>query len=192
MTSTNILNGGGASLEELFDVLDENGNKTGRTKPRSAVHRDGDWHRAVDVIIVNNHGEILLQRRAPDKDSFPGLLDISCGGHLVAGDDSLSGVRRELKEELDLDARPEDLTFLHTDKVSIRPAPDFINNSFNDIYTLRTDKTLDELHPQAEEISELVYVTPDELRALLPKQGIEIVPHDDMYDIAIKLAENQL
>lgn len=156
------------------------------------MHRDGDWHRAVDVIIINNRGEILLQRRAPDKDSFPGLLDISCGGHLIAGDDSLTGALRELKEELGLDARPEDLTFLHTDKVSIRPAPNFINNSFNDIYTMRTDKTLDELQPQVEEISELVYVTPDELRALLLKQGIEIVPHDDMYDIAIKLAEHQL
>lgn len=146
----------------------------------------------MDVIIINDHGEILLQRRAPDKDSFPGLLDISCGGHLVAGDDSMAGVLRELKEELDLDVRPGDLTFLHTDKVSIHPAPDFINNSFNDIYVLRTNKTLTDLHPQVEEISELIYVTPDELRALLPKQGIEIVPHDDMYDIAIKLAEEQL
>lgn len=186
---TQDFNGGGANLEELFDVLDENGNKTGRTKPRSAVHRDGDWHRAIDVIVINRRGEILLQRRAADKDSFPGMLDISCGGHLAAGEDSLTGALRELKEELGLEVSPEELTFLHTDKTSIRPDPDFINNSFNDIYTLRINQELNELRAQPEEISELIYVTPDELRALFPKQGIELVPHSDMYGIAIELAE---
>lgn len=169
--------------------MDENSNKTGQTKPRRSVHRDGDWHRAIDVIVINDRGEILLQRRAADKDSYPGMLDISCGGHLIAGDDSLSGALRELKEELDLTVRPEDLIFLYTDKTSTRPAPGFINNSFNDIYVLRTDKTLNEFHPQVEEISELIFVAPDELRALLPKQGIELVPHNDMYNVAIKLAE---
>ena len=117
------------------------------------------------------------------------MLDISCGGHLAAGEDSLTGALRELKEELGLEVSPEELTFLHTDKTSIRRDPDCINNSFNDIYTLRINQELNELRAQPEEISELIYVTPDELRALLPKQGIELVPHSDMYGIAIELAE---
>lgn len=33
--------------KEYFDLLDENGNKTGETKLRNEVHRDGDWHKAV-------------------------------------------------------------------------------------------------------------------------------------------------
>ena len=73
--------------EEYFDILDEHGNKTDRIKPRSEVHRDGDWHRAVHIWIINNQGEILLQRRAPDKDTHPNFWDISVGGHLQAGDD---------------------------------------------------------------------------------------------------------
>jgi isopentenyldiphosphate isomerase len=28
--------------------------------------------------------QVLLQKRSPDKDSYPGCLDISCAGHIPA------------------------------------------------------------------------------------------------------------
>ena len=37
---------------ELFDVVRGDGAPTGRIKPRAAVHRDGDWHRAVHVWVT--------------------------------------------------------------------------------------------------------------------------------------------
>ena len=103
-------------MAEYFDILDENGNKTGERKLRSEVHRDGDWHRAVHIWIINQNGEVLLQRRSPNKDSNPNMLDISCAGHLSAGDESLEGAIRELKEELGLDVRPNELQFIKTIK----------------------------------------------------------------------------
>ena len=42
----------GGAKEEEFDVLDAGGRPTGRTKARSAVHRDGDWHAAVHVWVL--------------------------------------------------------------------------------------------------------------------------------------------
>lgn len=62
---------------EYLDVLDEQGNLTGIKKPRKQVHMDGDWHRTIHVWIVNEKGEILLQRRCATKDSFPNMLDVS-------------------------------------------------------------------------------------------------------------------
>jgi len=57
---------------------------------RSEVHRDGDYHRAVHVWIYSEStGELLLQRRADCKDSWPGKWDISSAGHISAGDSSL-------------------------------------------------------------------------------------------------------
>lgn len=53
--------------KEYFDILDENGNKIGKTKLRSEVHRDGDWHKAVHIWILNNNGDVLLQRRCAKK-----------------------------------------------------------------------------------------------------------------------------
>ncbi|PWA76984.1 nudix hydrolase [Artemisia annua] len=87
--------------EEEFDILTKTGLKTGFSKPRSAVHRDGDYHRAVHVwIFAESTQQLLLQKRADFKDSWPGLWDISNAGHVSAGDTSLITARRELQEEL--------------------------------------------------------------------------------------------
>jgi hypothetical protein len=61
---------------------------------RGDVHRDGDYHRAVHVwIFAENTQELLVQRRADFKDSWPGLWDISSAGHISAGDSSLVSAR---------------------------------------------------------------------------------------------------
>ena len=124
-------------MAEYFDILDENGNLTGKTKLRSEVHRDGDWHKAVHIWVFNRKGEVLLQRRAANKDSYPNMLDISCAGHLSAGDTSIEGALRELEEELKL--------FDNTFKIGRIFGTDFINNEFNDLYYLITDKTAEEM-----------------------------------------------
>ncbi|XP_061981335.1 nudix hydrolase 3-like isoform X2 [Populus nigra] len=87
--------------EERLDVLNKTGQKTGISKPRGEVHRDGDYHRAVHVWIYSESTqELLLQRRADCKDSWPGRWDISSAGHISAGDSSLVSAQRELQEEL--------------------------------------------------------------------------------------------
>ena len=50
--------------EELFDVFDENNETYLGQVPRSEVHRTGQYHRAVNVILVNSAGDILVQRRS--------------------------------------------------------------------------------------------------------------------------------
>lgn len=40
-------------------------------------------------IFAESTQELLLQRRADCKDSWPGLWDISSAGHIAAGDSSL-------------------------------------------------------------------------------------------------------
>lgn len=97
---------------ELFDLLDEKGEKTGRFKERSLVHRDGDFHATAHVWIyrtVNGRHQLLLQKRAQNKDAYPGMLDISCAGHLKRGDSYEEAAARELEEELGLGAFGEDL-----------------------------------------------------------------------------------
>lgn len=42
-------------MEELIDVLDENGIKIGEILPRSEIHKKGLWHRAIAVAIVNEN-----------------------------------------------------------------------------------------------------------------------------------------
>ncbi|KAB2061785.1 hypothetical protein ES319_A10G109300v1 [Gossypium barbadense] len=79
---------------EYLDVLTKIGKKIskkiGGSKPRGDVHRDGDYHKAVHVwIFTESTQELLLQKRADCKDSWPGLWDISSAGHISTGDSSL-------------------------------------------------------------------------------------------------------
>ena len=75
-------------------------------------------------------------------------LDISSAGHLTAGDDSLSGAIRELKEELNIDVDPDELEFIKTIKRSSKYTSTFINNEFDDLYILRTTKSIDDMKYQ--------------------------------------------
>lgn len=68
---------------------------------RSEAHRAGIWHRAVSVFVLNQFGEVLLERRSEHKDLFPGYYDI-VGGHLQPGKRPEQAACREILEELQL------------------------------------------------------------------------------------------
>lgn len=46
-------------MAEYLDVLDEKGNPTGERKEKAEMHRDGNWHRAVHVWIINSRGGVI-------------------------------------------------------------------------------------------------------------------------------------
>lgn len=169
--------------QEYFDILDEQGNKTGQTKLRSAVHRDGDWHQAVNIWIVSPSQEILLQRRSATKDSWPGRLDVSCGGHVVAGETPLEAAFSELREELGLEVNPQELKFLGIQRSSTRPALDFINNSFNHVYILRRNFKLSDFILQDSEVSEVISLPLQELKQMVAAQNPDLVPHSYLYQL---------
>ena len=177
--------------KEYFDILDENGNKTGKTKLRSEVHRDGDWHKGIHIWIFNNNGDILLQRRCATKDSNPNMIDISCAGHLTAGDDSLTGAIRELKEELDLDVTKEDLKLIKTLKRANKYTETFINNEFDDLYILITDKKIEDMKYQEEEISELMFVPYIEFKHMVQRNKKDLLRRDDEFQIIFSLFDEK-
>ena len=83
--------------DEFLDVLTEEGLPTGRTKRRTEVHRDGDWHRSFHLWIVKEGRYVLLQRRSQAKDLEPNKLDVAVGGHFSAGGGLERGVERTLR-----------------------------------------------------------------------------------------------
>jgi isopentenyldiphosphate isomerase len=91
-------------LSERIEVYTPDGRPTGVVKSRAAIHESGDWHLAAFVWVFDPAGRILLQRRAPDKDAWPGRWDASAAGHVEAGETSEEAARRELAEELGIRA----------------------------------------------------------------------------------------
>ena len=76
--------------------------------PAGPAPGPGEYHMAVIVVIVNSRGEVLLTRRAKEKDLCPGWWE-NTGGSVLAGETSLEAILRELREETGIRARPEEL-----------------------------------------------------------------------------------
>lgn len=89
--------------EELFYVVDEDDNVIGYA-PRSECHKRGLIHRSVYVIVLNSRGEVFLQRRSLKKDLYPGYYACSSSGHVEYGESYEEAARRELMEELGINA----------------------------------------------------------------------------------------
>jgi len=85
--------------EEVFEIFDADNVLRGRS-PRSEVHRDGLYHRAVHVLLFNSKQELLVQKRAPDKDVCPDRWDLSAAEHHQPGETGSEAAARGLREEL--------------------------------------------------------------------------------------------
>lgn len=94
--------------EELFDIVNEQNVVTG-TAPRSVAHRNGLRHRAVHVLFVTPAGDVILQRRSMTKDTYPGYLTVTVGGHVPSGSSYEETVLQEIFEETGLRLKPADL-----------------------------------------------------------------------------------
>ena len=92
-------------MAELWDVLDKNGNATGRVHERGKPMNKGEYHLTVYVLIENDNGEYLISQRSPNK-TFPNMWECT-GGNAVAGDDSLTTALKEAKEELGISLAPK-------------------------------------------------------------------------------------
>ena len=69
---------------------------------------------AVFVIVKNDKGEVLLQQRGPNS-YLAGHWDLP-SGHGEHNESLRVSAIRELKEEVDIDGRPEDLRLVHIDQ----------------------------------------------------------------------------
>ena len=99
---------------ELFDELDNKGNKTGRVLTRDEVFDQELWHGVTHVFIVNSNKEILLQFRGPEKKLAPNCWDTSVAGHISSGDSALVTAIREVEEEIGLRTTPEEYVLAGT------------------------------------------------------------------------------
>lgn len=144
--------------EEIFDIVDENGLPIGQTVARSTAHNEGVRHRTAHVWVAERSGDgwkVLLQKRAANKDSFPGRFDTSSAGHIPAGDEPLESALRELREELGIIAAPEQLQF--AGKFTIRYEKEFHGKLFKDneisyVYVYLEPVNMNSLSLQVEEV----------------------------------------
>ena len=86
--------------EELFPVVDEEGNILGSISRKEAHDGSKTLHPVVHLHGFDSKGELYLQRRPVWKDIQPGKWDTACGGHVTMGENVNQALRREVREEL--------------------------------------------------------------------------------------------
>lgn len=154
-------------MEELLDILDESGRPTGEVAPKSEAHRLGLWHRCFHCWICGSDqggSYLLLQRRAPMKETWPGYLDVSAAGHLAAGEETLDG-QREVEEELGLRVEPERLVPLGTRRVE-QAIPGGRDREFHEVFLLFDDTPPEDLRLQKEEVGAVFRLYLDDVEVL--------------------------
>lgn len=85
---------------EIWDLYDENRQKTNKTMERGQTCPNGLCRLVVHVCIFNQKGEMLIQQRQSTKKSWPNAWDITLGGCAIHGETSKQAIERELYEEL--------------------------------------------------------------------------------------------
>jgi 8-oxo-dGTP pyrophosphatase MutT (NUDIX family) len=155
-------------MDELLDVLDEDGRPTGEVAWKSEVHRRGLFHRCFHCWVAGEDAGgpyLLVQRRDAAKDTWPGYLDVTAAGHLQSGEEPLAGGLRELEEELGLRVGPERLVPLGTRRIE-QEIPDGCDREFHDVFLLLDDTSPQDLRLQEGEVEAVLRMGLDDVEAL--------------------------
>ncbi len=148
---------------ELWDIYDENKQRTGRTMQRNDWHmQPGDYHLTVLGIVQHTDGRFLITRRVMTKAWAPGWWEVS-GGAAQAGENSADAVKREIFEETGLDVNDWKGGYLFSYK---RENPDEGDNYFVDIYRYKGDFAEQDICLQQEETNGYMLATLEEIQAI--------------------------
>ena len=177
-----------ALMSEAVILVDENDSAIGSASKVSAHYQAGLLHRAFSVLMFDREGRLLLQKRADDKVTFPGVWANSCCSHPLSSDSEselidASGVKRAAIRKLhqELGISPDDLSlddfhFVTKMMYSARMNADWIEREIDHILLIQADV---DIKINQNEVSEIKWVSKQELDQILAGDidiGGEIAP----------------
>ena len=177
-----------ALMSEAVILVDENDSAIGSASKVSAHYQAGLLHRAFSVLMFDREGRLLLQKRADDKVTFPGVWANSCCSHPLSSDSEselidASGVKRAAIRKLhqELGISPDDLSlddfhFVTKMMYSARMNADWIEREIDHILLIQADV---DIKINQNEVSEIKWVSKQELEQILAGDidiGGEIAP----------------
>ena len=84
---------------ELWDAYTRNGVKTGGVLVRGQRMWPGIYHLVCEVLVRHMDGSFLCMIRSREKPNYPLYPECTAGGSALLGEDPLTCIRRELREE---------------------------------------------------------------------------------------------
>ncbi len=153
--------------EELLTEVDKDNHILGSIS-RKVAHKSPDKiYRTIFILVKNNKGKILFQKRSATKDLYPNCWDLSVGGHVNFGKSYNKTAVRELGEELGISAQEEELKFVGQVLVKLPESNEFFH-VFE--YILKKD---DQINTAKDEISETKWMTIDEVKESMKEKTLK-------------------
>ncbi len=122
-------------------------------------------HRSVHLILFNSQGQILLQKRAPNKEWYPNLISYSVSG-TVENETYEECILRETEEEIGI-STPAKYLFKH-------PYFDTLDKAWHAVFLGKSDN---QIKPDGIEMTEVIWIDPDELKNSIANNPDIYVPH---------------
>ena len=160
-------------MSELFDIVDEADTIIGQAT-RKEAHAQGLLHREVHVWLITPDRGIIFQKRSLAKDTFPGLLGTSVGGH-VAQSDYATAAGSELLEETGLTGQP--LVWIKKRRATeIDAVKGTHNEAFVGVYALLYTGAVEDLKVESGEAEGFVEIPLTKLLTLTDEERAQFLP----------------
>lgn len=155
-------------------LYDKKRNLTGETVIKGERTPEGKYIVVVLVFIQNSEGKFLIQKRSERKNG----KFATTGGHPKSGENSLQGIVTEVKEEIGLDIKSDDLQLYFTGKSDEKQV-------FWDDYYVKMDiENIEKLKLQEEEVASIHWFSEDEIKEQM-KQDKFFKNHYEVFEILL-------
>ena len=135
---------------ELEDLYDKKINKLNKTIRRRVDEIPEGCYVMMSYALIKNNDKYLLEQATSRSNNTLAIP----GGHVLADEDGLTGLKRELKEELNL----ENLNIKHLDTI-IYPYNKYIFN----IYIVEDKINIDDIELDSSEVLNVNWYTKEEI-----------------------------
>lgn len=150
---------------EKWDLYTKYREKTGEEYIRQSecMIPEGKYHLVVHVWIRNSSGEYLISQRAATRPTFP--LSWECvGGSVLAGESSIEGAVREVKEEVGIELNPAKGKLVFS---KIRNEYDGMKfRDILDVWLFEYDGDIDLTNATTDEVNDAKWITMEDIHKL--------------------------
>lgn len=162
---------------ETLDLYDQKKEKINKTFIRENGNpENGEYKQSVHIWIMNKNGEFLIEKRSDNMKKNPGKWAF-VGGVPVAGESSVEGAVREVREEVGINLDIKEVELI----ISFKREHDFV-----DVWLAHDDTELKNIVMQETEVSKVKWVSLEQIDELISNQ--EFVPSINLYyELFIKL-----